>query len=118
MSYVDGFVLPLPSDKVEEYRRIAEIGGEVWREHGALSYRECVVDADDTENAHSFPAGIAAKDGETVVFAWIEYESRQHRDEVNAKVMKDPRITGFDPEKMPFDCKRMLHGGFNVIVEA
>jgi len=118
MSYVDGFVLPVPSDKVEEYRRIAELGGEVWREHGALRYYECVVDEHDQEHKSSFPGGIAAKDGETVVFAWIEYESREHRDEVNAKVMKDPRMTGFDPEKMPFDCKRMLYSGFNVIVEA
>ena len=117
MSYVDGFVVPVPSDRIEDYRRVAELTCEVWREHGALRYFECVVDEHDDENKHSFPEGIAARDGETVVLAWIEYESREHRDEVNAKVMKDPRMTGFESEKMPFDCKRILHGGFNVIVE-
>jgi len=118
MSYVDGFVLPLPKGKIDAYREIAELAGRVWREHGALQYRECVIDEHDDPMAKSFPSGISAKDGETVVFAWIEYESREHRDEVNAKAMEDPRIAGIDPKSMPFEFERMLHGGFNVLVEA
>ena len=118
MSYVDGFVVPISKDKIVEYWRIAELTAEVWREHGALEYYECVVDERDEQHRHSFPTGIAAKDGETVVLAWIVYESREHRDEVNAKVMSDPRITAFEGQEMPFDCMRILHGGFNMVVKA
>ncbi len=117
MSYVDGFVLPVPEGKLEEYRKMAETAGVVWKEHGALAYKECLLE-DVTENDFSttFPAMAGVKAGETVIFAFIVYNSRAHRDEVNAKVMVDPRIK-CDPENMPFDCKRMAYGGFSAIVD-
>jgi uncharacterized protein YbaA (DUF1428 family) len=116
--YVDGFVLPLPKKKVEAYRRLAQKAAKVWREHGALEYRECVGDDLNVKGMASFPRLAKAKPGETVVFAWVVYKSRAHRDRVNAKVMKDPRITSMDPKSMPFDAKRMVYGGFEVLVEA
>ena len=118
MAYVDGFVLPVPKRKVDDYRRMARKAGKVWREHGALSYRECVADDVKPGKVTSFPQSVKLKRGETVVFSWIVYRSRAHRDRVNAKVMSDPRITGMDPQDMPFDTKRMFFGGFDVIVEA
>jgi uncharacterized protein YbaA (DUF1428 family) len=118
MAYVDGFVLPVPKRKVDDYRRMARKAGKVWREHGALSYRECVADDVKPGKVTSFPQSVKLKRGETVVFSWIVYRSRAHRDRVNAKVMSDPRITGMDPKDMPFDTKRMFFGGFDVIVEA
>jgi uncharacterized protein YbaA (DUF1428 family) len=117
MTYVDGFVLPVPKNKVDDYRRIARKAGKVWREHGALEYRECVADDIKPGKTTSFPQSVKAKRGETVVFSWIVYRSRAHRDRVNAKVMKDPRITGVDPKTMPFDTKRMFWGGFKTIVD-
>ena len=117
--YVDGFVVPVPKNKVDEYRRISRKASKIWREHGALEYRECLGDDLNTTFAMPFPRGVKVKPGETVVFAWIVYKSRAHRDRVNAKVMKDPRIAEMgDAESMPFDCKRMLYGGFKVIVAA
>jgi uncharacterized protein YbaA (DUF1428 family) len=117
--YVDGFVLPVPRKKVNAYRRMAQKASKIWREHGALEYRECLGDDLDVKMAMPFTRGIKVKPGETVVFAWIVYQSRAHRDRVNAKVMKDPRIAGMcDPKDMPFDTKRMLYGGFKTIVEA
>ena len=113
--YVDGFVLPIPKGSVAAYKRIAEKACRVWLEHGALEYRECVAEDTETKFGVSFPAGISAQEGETVVFAWITYESRAHRDEVNEKVMKDPRIAE-EMEEMPFDAKRMLYSGFEVLV--
>jgi uncharacterized protein YbaA (DUF1428 family) len=118
MAYVDGFVLPVPKSKVDAYRRMARKAGKVWREHGALEYRECVGDDVKPGKVTSFPQSVKLKRGETVVFSWIVYRSRAHRDRVNAKVMSDPRITGMDPNAMPFDAQRMFFGGFNVIVEA
>ena len=118
MAYVDGFVLPVPKSKVDAYRRMARKAGKVWREHGALEYRECVGDDVKPGKVTSFPQSVKLKRGETVVFSWIVYRSRAHRDRVNAKVMSDPRITGMDPNDMPFDAQRMFFGGFNVIVEA
>lgn len=118
MAYVDGFVVPVPKDKLEDYRKMAERAGKVWMKYGALEFHECVADDVKPGKLTSFPQSVNLEDDEAVVFSWIVYKSREHRDEVNAKVMKDPRMTGFDPEKMPFDCKRMLHSGFNVIVEA
>ena len=118
MAYVDGFVLPVPRRKVDEYRRMARKAGKVWREHGALEYRECVADDVKPGKITSFPQSVKLKRGETVVFSWIVYRSRAHRDRVNAKVMKDPRITGMDPKDMPFDARRMFFGGFDVIVAA
>ena len=117
MPYVDGFVLPVPKNKVDAYRRIARKAGKVWREHGALEYRECVADDVKPGKTTSFPQSVKLKRGETVIFAWIVYRSRAHRDSVNAKVMKDPRVTGMDSKDMPFDAKRMFWGGFKVIVD-
>ena len=117
--YVDGFVLPVPKKNLNAYRRMAQKASKLWREHGALEYRECLGDDLNAEFAMPFPRGIKTKPGETVVFAYIVYRSRAHRDRVNARVMKDPRIIGMcNPKKMPFDCKRMLYGGFKTIVEA
>jgi uncharacterized protein YbaA (DUF1428 family) len=118
MAYVDGFVLPVPKRKVDDYRRMARKAAKVWREHGALEYRECVADDVKPGKVTSFPQSVKLKRGETVVFSWIVYRSRAHRDRVNAKVMSDPRITGMDPKDMPFDAQRMFFGGFDVIVEA
>jgi uncharacterized protein YbaA (DUF1428 family) len=118
MRYVDGFVLPVPKKRIADYRRLARLGSRIWREHGALEYRECVGDDLDVKMGVSFPTGIRLKRGETVVFAWIVYKSRAHRDRVNAKVMKDPRLAGMDPKSMPFDCKRVIFGGFKVLVDA
>lgn len=119
MEYVDGFVLPLPKKSVKEYQRIARLAGKVWRDHGALDYRECVADDISVGKRTSFPRSVKMKAGETVVFAWITYKSRKDRDRINKKVMKDPRLMKMmDPKKMPFDGKRMFWGGFKTIVEA
>jgi uncharacterized protein YbaA (DUF1428 family) len=115
--YVDGFVLPVPKDNVEAYRRIAEDAGKVWREHGALEYIECVADDVKPGEITSFPQAVKLEPDETVVFAWIVYESREHRDRVNEQVMKDPRIANVGPKSMPFDAKRMVYGGFRTLVE-
>jgi uncharacterized protein YbaA (DUF1428 family) len=114
--YVDGFVLPVPKRNIAAYRRMAQTAGKVWREHGALDYKECVGDDLKIKMGMPFPRGIRSKTGETIVFAYIVYKSRAHRDSVNAKVMKDPRLKM--PKSMPFDVKRMLYGGFKVIVDA
>lgn len=119
MPYVDGFVVPIPKKKVEDYRRIARKAGRIWREHGALDYVECVADDVKPGKLTSFPQSVKLKKGETVVFAWIVYKSRVHRDRVNAKVFKDPRMEAMcDPGNMPFDAKRMFWGGFKVLVRA
>ena len=116
--YIDGFVLPVPKNKVDLYRRIASKAAKVWREHGALEYRECVGDDLDVKQMLPFPRLARTKPNETVVFAWIVFKSRKHRDQVNAKVMKDPRLAKMmDPKAMPFDCKRMAYGGFKTIVK-
>jgi uncharacterized protein YbaA (DUF1428 family) len=116
--YVDGYVLPVPKKKVEAYRRLAQKAGRIWREHGALEYRECIGDDLNVKWGVPFPRRIKSKPGETVVFSWIVFKSRAHRDRVNAKVMKDPRLAKMDPKSMPFDIKRMVCGGFKVIVDA
>ena len=117
--YVDGFVIPVPKKKIAAYAKIARKAGKIWREHGALDYKECVGDDLNVKMAMTFPKGIKTKPGETIVFSYIVYKSRKHRDTVNAKVMKDPRIAAMgDPKDMPFDVKRMLYGGFKTIVEA
>ena len=120
MQYVDGFILPVPKKKLATYRKIARLAGKVWREHGALDYRECVAEDVKLGKLTSFPRSVKLKPGETVVFSWIVYKSRAHRDRVNAKVMKDPRMAKMmaDMDAMPFDAKRMSYGGFKVIVEA
>lgn len=117
--YVDGFVLAVPKKRIADYRRIAQKAGRIWREHGALEYRECVGDDLDVKMGVPFPRSVKLKPGETVVFSWIAYRSRSHRDRVNAKVMKDPRLRDMmDPKAMPFDPKRMAYGGFKTLVEA
>jgi uncharacterized protein YbaA (DUF1428 family) len=116
--YVDGFVLPVPKRKVDAYRRMARKAGKIWREHGALEFRECVADDVKMGKVTSFPRSVKQGRGETVVFSWIVFRSRTHRDRVNAKVMKDPRLTEMmDAKEMPFDAKRMIYGGFEVIVD-
>lgn len=118
-NYIDGFVLPVPQKNIAAYRRMAKKAGKIWREHGALEYRECVGDHLNVPFGRPFPKGIRTKPGETVVFAYIVYKSRAHRDQVNAKVMKDRRLANLcDPKDMPFDCSRMLYGGFKTIVAA
>ncbi len=119
MHYVDGFVLPVPKKNLATYRRLAQKAGKLWREHGALDYKECAGDDLNTKMGVPFTKSAKAKSGETVVFAYILFKSRKHRDQVNAKVMKDPRIKDMCDEKsMPFDVKRMVYGGFNVLVDA
>ncbi|MBX3664693.1 MAG: DUF1428 domain-containing protein [Burkholderiales bacterium] len=119
MSYVDGFVVPVPKKKIGAYRSIARKAGKIWREHGAVDYVECVADDVKPGKHTSFPQSVKLKAGETVVFAYIVYKSRAHRDRVNAKVMKDPRIAAMgSPQDMPFDAKRMFWGGFKTLVHA
>jgi uncharacterized protein YbaA (DUF1428 family) len=115
--YVDGFVVPVPKANIEAYRRMAEDAGKVWREHGALEFTECVADDVKPGEVTSFPQAVKLEPDETVVFAWIVYESREHRDRVMEQVMKDPRLAGKDPKSMPFDGKRMFWGGFKTLVE-
>lgn len=118
MRYVDGFVLPIPKRNVETYRRIAQRAGKVWRDHGALEYRECVGEDLKVKMGLPFPRLTKLKPGETVVFSWIVYKSRAHRDRVNARVMKDPRMEKMMDAPMPFDVKRMAYGGFEILVNA
>jgi uncharacterized protein YbaA (DUF1428 family) len=116
--YVDGYVLPVPKKKLAAYRRMAEQAGKVWQEHGALAYVEAAADDVKPGKRTSFPQSVKLRRGETVVFAYVLFKSRAHRDRVNAKVMKDPRLTGMmDPTDMPFDARRMFWGGFKVLVE-
>jgi uncharacterized protein YbaA (DUF1428 family) len=117
MPYVDGFILPVPTDKLAAYRRLARQAGNIWREHGALEYVECVADDVKPGKHTSFPQSVKLKEGETVVFAWIVYSSRKDRDRINAKVMQDPRLAAMmDPGTLPFDGKRMFWGGFKTMV--
>jgi uncharacterized protein YbaA (DUF1428 family) len=118
MRYVDGYVLPIPKKNLQAYRRLAQKAGKVWREHGALEYRECAGDDLNIKMGTPFPRLFKLKPGETVVFAWIVFKSRAHRDSVNAKVMEDPRIAKMaDSKAMPFDLKRMSYGGFKTLVD-
>ncbi|MBL8261830.1 MAG: DUF1428 domain-containing protein [Xanthomonadaceae bacterium] len=118
MSYVDGYVLPVPKDKLATYRSIARKAGKIWMEYGALSYCECVEDDVKPGKHTSFPQSVKLKPGEVVVFAWIVYKSRAQRDRINAKVMADPRMAKIcPPGEMPFDGKRMFWGGFKPIVK-
>jgi len=123
MKYVDGFVLVIPKGNLPAYQDMAQKAGQVWKEYGALEYIESVgedlsPDVPAEMKGIPFPQMIRAKPGETVVFSFIVYKSREHRDEVNAKVMKDPMMSNMDNKQMPFDMKRMAYGGFKVIVEA
>ena len=115
--YIDGFVLPVPKKQLAAYIKMSKTACKVWLDHGALEYRECVGEDLSVKVGLPFPTGIKAKKGETIVFSWITYKSRAHRDRVNAKVMKDPRITeDMAHLEMPFDCARMMYGGFTTVV--
>ena len=117
--YVDGFLIPIPRKNVAKYRRMAAKACKIWIEHGALEYRECIGDDMSPKMPATFPKMLENKRGDTVIFSWIVYRSKAHRDRVNAKVLKDPRLLAMmDPENNPFDVKRMLYGGFRVMVEA
>jgi len=115
--YVDGFVLPIPKKNTAAYRRIARKAGKIWMEYGALAYFECIGDDVKPGKQTSFPQSVKLKPDEVVWFSWIVYKSRRQRDSINAKVMKDPRITAMGPQAMPFDGKRMIYGGFKTMVE-
>jgi uncharacterized protein YbaA (DUF1428 family) len=118
MSYVDGFVITIPKKNLAAYRKMAAKSGKIWREYGAVEYFECVGDDLNVKMGMPFPRLAKAKAGETVLFSWIVYKSKAHRNSVNKKVMKDPRIQGMcDPNNMPFDMKKMSYGGFKVLVE-
>jgi uncharacterized protein YbaA (DUF1428 family) len=118
MAYVDGYVVPVPKANIEAYRAMATKAGKIWREHGAIEYRECVADDVKSGEVTSFPQSVKLKDDETVIFSYIVFESRAHRDEVNAKVMSDPRLADMmDPKKLPFDARRMIYGGFSRLLE-
>ncbi|HSA91570.1 MAG TPA: DUF1428 domain-containing protein [Terriglobales bacterium] len=119
MSYVDGFVLAVPKKNLRAYARMARAAGKVWRKHGAIDYKECLGEDLKVKFGVPFPRIMKLKPGETVLFSFIVYKSRRHRDRVNAKVMKDPTLASMmDGKKMPFDVKRMAYGGFNVLVDA
>jgi uncharacterized protein YbaA (DUF1428 family) len=119
MPYVDGFIVPVPKKNLEAYRRLARLAGKVWRDHGALEFKECVADDVKKGKWTSFPRSVKLKPNETVIFSYIVYKSRAQRDRIMAKVMKDKRLAGMmDPKAMPFDAKRMIFGGFNVLVDA
>jgi uncharacterized protein YbaA (DUF1428 family) len=115
--YVDGFVVPVPKKHIDAYRRMARKAGKIWREHGALEFRECVDDDLNVNDMSSFPKLAKLKRGETAMFSWIVFKSRQHRDRVNSAVMKDPRFAKLVAAPMPFDCKRTVYGGFKMIVD-
>jgi uncharacterized protein YbaA (DUF1428 family) len=118
MAYVDGFLIPVPRKNLSAYRRMSQKAGKVWMEYGALEYRECAGDDLNVKGTKTFPRQMKPKPGETVVFSWIVYKSRADRDRINAKVMKDPRLAGMmNPKDMPFDVKRMVYGGFKVLVD-
>ena len=117
MSYVDGFLVPVPKKKLAAYRRMAAKAGKIWREHGALEFRECIADDVSWGKRTSFPRSVKQKSGETVFFSYIVYKSRADRDRINAKVMKDKRLAKMmDPKAMPFDARRMIWGGFKTVV--
>lgn len=118
MAYVDGFVVAVPRAKLDAYKELSQLGGTVWREHGALSFVECVEEDVKPGKLTSFPQAVKLEEGEVCVFSWITYASRAARDAVNEKVMKDPRLASMmDPETLPFDGKRMIYGGFETIVD-
>lgn len=119
MPYVEGYVLPVPKRNVQAYARMARKAGRIWREHGALEFRECIGEDLAVKMGAPFTRIFKAKPGETVFFSWIVFRSRADRDRVNAKVMKDPRLGAtMGPGPMPFDVKRMAYGGFKVLVDA
>jgi len=118
MPYVDGFIVAVPKKKLKAYTQLSKKAGKIWREYGALDYREWVADDVKPGKLTSFPQSVKLKPGETVVFAWITYKSRAQRDKINGKVMADPRLASMDPKTAPFDVKRMIYGGFASLVKA
>lgn len=118
MPYVDGFVVPVPEARLADYRRLARRAGKVWREHGALAYVECIGDDVPPGKRTSFPLAVKLRPGETVAFSWIVYRNRRERDRINKRVMADPRLAGMmDARTLPFDAKRMIFGGFKILLE-
>ena len=117
MSYVDGFVLAVPLEELADYKKFARKAGAVWKEHGALQYVECVGDDVPVGKTTSFTRAVKLKEGETVVFSYIVYKNRKHRDQVNKKVREDPRMKDMVPGEMPAYMKRMIYGGFNTVIE-
>jgi len=118
MAYVDGFVVPVPVHRLDDYLAMSRICGAVWREYGALEFRECVADEVSPGNLTSFPQAVDLQEGELVVFSWIVYQSRAHRDEIKDKVMQDPRLAGMmDAATLPFDVRRMIYGGYEMRVD-
>ena len=115
--YVDGFVVPVPKKNVAAYRAMSRKAGKIWKEYGALEYVECVADDVKPGKWTSFPQSVKLKPTEVAVFAWITYKSRKDRDRINAQVMADPRLENMGPEQLPFDGKRMIYGGFKVVVD-
>ena len=119
MNYVDGFVVPVPKENLATYKRMSRKMAKVWRELGALEFRECVADDVKVGKHTSFPQAVKLKEGEVVVFSWIVYKSRADRNRINANGMKDPRLADLmDPKAMPFDGKRMFMGGFKMMIDA
>ncbi len=117
-NYIDGFLIPLPKDKLDEYAAIANKAGDIWKEHGALEYWECVADDLEVKDMISFRQSANAGPDDTVIFAWVVFKSREHRDEVNSKIMADPRLKDMcDPTNQPFDCKKMAYGGFKTLIK-
>jgi uncharacterized protein YbaA (DUF1428 family) len=116
MSYVDGFVLPVPKKNLAAYRTMAKKAGKIWMEHGALEYHECVADDVKPGKLTSFPQSVKLKKNEVVIFAYAVYKSRKDRDRIMTKVMNDPRLANMTPQTMPFDAKRMFWGGFKTLV--
>ena len=115
--YVDGFVVPVPKKNVAAYRKMARKAGKLWREHGALEYREAIAEDVKPGKSTSFPQSVKLKKDEVVWFSWIVFKSRAHRDRVNARVMQDPRLGGMSALSMPFDARRMIYGGFEIAVD-
>ena len=115
--YVDGFVLPVPKKNIAAYRKLARKAGKIWMEYGALEYRECIADDVKPGKQTSFPQAVKLKPNEVVWFSWIVYKSRRQRDQINAKVMKDPRLAAMGAQSVPFDGKRMIYGGFKAMVD-
>lgn len=119
MTYVDGYVLKIQKDKVDDYKKLAGAAGKIWMKYGALSYKECLIeDQEKYDTIRSFPDAFAAEKDELMIFAYIEYKSREHRDEVNQKVCEDPELDAcMDKDNMPFDYTKMVFGGFETLVD-
>ncbi|MCB1198771.1 MAG: DUF1428 domain-containing protein [Deltaproteobacteria bacterium] len=115
-AYIDGFVIPVPKDRLEEYKKLATLSCKVWLEHGALEYTESIAEDVKPGERTSFPQSVDLQEGETVIFSFIKYKDRAHRDEVNAKAMADPRLQDITPANLPFDGKRLIWGGFETLI--